>query len=138
MKLPWTGGRAALVAAAAGDRCFRFILCCVATIAAVLFSFSTPQIIRYTVDSFIGTAPLKAPAFVLSIVDRLGGVEYIRSNIWICALSVLVAVLLSTCFNIIRRYTGIEISEIIAWRLRNTLYAHIQKLPYDWHVNCQT
>jgi ATP-binding cassette subfamily B protein len=28
--------------------------------------------------------------------------------------------------------------ETIAWRLRNTLYGHIQKLPYDWHVRCQT
>jgi ATP-binding cassette subfamily B protein len=28
--------------------------------------------------------------------------------------------------------------EVIAWKMRNTLYAHIQKLSYDWHVSCQT
>jgi len=32
----------------------------------------------------------------------------------------------------------LEIGETVAWRLRNTLYGHIQKLPYDWHVSCQT
>jgi len=48
------------------------------------------------------------------------------------------AALFSAFFNSIRRYTSIDLGETVAWRLRNTLYAHIQKLSYDWHVNCQT
>jgi ATP-binding cassette subfamily B protein len=38
----------------------------------------------------------------------------------------------------VRNYTGIEIGETVSWKLRNTLYSHIQKLPWDWHVKCQT
>ena len=138
IQLPWTGGKLALIAAAAGDRKTRFTFWCIATVFNVLFSFITPQIIRYTIDSFIGTAPIDAPAFVHTIVERLGGVGHIRNNIWICACFVLAAVFLSACFNVVRRYNCIEIAETIAWRLRNTLYGHIQKLSYNWHVNCQT
>jgi ATP-binding cassette subfamily B protein len=72
MKLPWKGGRLALVTAAADDRRFRFFLCCTATIAAVTFSFLNPQIIRFTIDSCIGSAPLKAP--VLNLAEYLGGI----------------------------------------------------------------
>jgi ATP-binding cassette subfamily B protein len=138
MMLPWTGSRVALIAASGADRRFRFFLCCAATAAAVTFSFFTPQIIRYTIDSGLGNAPLAAPAFVLAFVDSIGGLEFIRKNIWICAFFVLGAALLSAACNVVRRLTSFEIGETVAWRMRNTLYAHIQKLPYDWHVSCQT
>ena len=138
MNLPWKGGRAALVAAAAEDRRFRFFLCCAATFGTVGFNFLTPQIIRYTIDSILGSVPLKAPAFVLALVDVLGGIGVFRENIWICALFILAAAIFSAFCNRIRRYTSIELGETVAWRLRNNLYSHIQKLPYEWHVNCQT
>jgi ATP-binding cassette subfamily B protein len=138
MKLPWKGGKTALVVAAAEDRHFRFLLCCAATLAAVIFSFITPQIIRFTIDSILGTEPLKVPAFVSAFVDQIGGLEFIRKNIWICAVFILAASLLSAFCNMFRRYNCGIIGETVAWRLHNVLYAHIQKLPYSWHIGCQT
>ncbi|GHU56051.1 ABC transporter permease [Spirochaetia bacterium] len=138
MELPWKKSRPAMILAAAEGRRFRFFLCCFATFTTVAFSFVSPQIIRYTIDSVIGASPLQAPAFVLGLVDNIGGVAFLRQNIWICAALTLGAALLSGLSNMIRRYTSIEIGETIAWRLRNSLYEHIQKLPYDWHVSCQT
>ena len=138
MKLPWKGGRAALVAAAAADRRARFFLCAAATFGTVGFNFLTPQVIRYAIDSCLGDAPLNAPAFVLDLVNALGGIGYIRSNIWICPLFILGAAICSAFCNRVRRYSTIDIGETVAWKLRNSLYAHIQKLPYDWHVGCQT
>jgi ATP-binding cassette subfamily B protein len=127
-----------MIAAAAVDRRFRFFLCCAATVGTVAFSFLSPQIIRYTIDSVIGSAPLDAPAFVRGMVDAWGGIPFLRQNIWICALLTLAAALCSGGFNMVRRYTALEIGETIAWRLRKNLFGHIQKLPYDWHVSCQT
>jgi ATP-binding cassette subfamily B protein len=138
MNLPWKGGRLALVASAAEDRRFRFFLCCAATMGTVGFSFLNPQIIRFTVDSVIGNSPVNAPVFVKVLVEQLGGILFLRRNIWICALFILGAALFSAIFNSVRRYTGIDLGETVAWRLRNNLYAHIQQLPYDWHVNCHT
>jgi ATP-binding cassette subfamily B protein len=138
INLPWKKSRAGMIIAAAADRRFRFFICCVATIGTVAFSFLSPQIIRYTIDSVIGTAPLDAPGFVQNLAGALGGLAYLREHLWICAFLTLTAALCSGLFNMMRRYTSIEIGETIAWRLRNNLYGHIQKLPYDWHVSCQT
>jgi len=138
IKLPWKGGRVAMVAAAAKDRRFRFFLCCAATVGTVGFSFLNPQIIRHTIDSVLGAVPLAAPAFVLELVERMGGVEALRGRIWVPALLILGMALISALCNMARRYTSLEIGETVAWRLQNTLYAHVQRLPYDWHVKSQT
>jgi len=138
MKLPWTGSRLAMVAAAGEERRFQFFILVTATVATVTFSFISPQIIRYTIDSVIGSAPLDAPAFVRRLVEDLGGLTVLRLNIWIPALFVVAAALCSGLFNVTRRYWAIEIGETVAWKLHNSLYAHIQSLPWDWHVNCHT
>jgi len=138
MNLPWKGGKIKLIVSAAQDRRFRFFLCCAATLATVALSFVNPQIVRYTIDSVIGNIPLNAPAFVMNTVEFLGGLPFLKQNIWICAALVLAAAVLSGVFDMIRSYTSLEIGETVAWRLRNTLYSHIQKLPYDWHIGCQT
>jgi len=138
MKLPWKGGRVALISAAAGDRKLSFTICCVATLVNIAFALLNPQIIRYTIDNVIGAQPLDAPAFVSGLIDSLGGFDYLRGHIWICALVIMAAALIAELFNLVRNYTSFEIGETIAWRLWNTLYAHIQKLPWNWHVSCQT
>jgi ATP-binding cassette subfamily B protein len=138
MNLPWKGGKIALLFAAGEGRKFRLFLCLAATLGTVVFSLLNPQIVRYTIDSVIGSSPLEAPAFVHRIVESIGGISVLHQNIWICAIFIVAASLLAELLNIVRNYTGIEIGETVAWRLRNTLYAHIQKLPWDWHVKCQT
>jgi len=138
MKLPWKGGRTALLAAAAEGRRFSFFLCAVTTVLTVAFSFLNPQIIRLTIDSVIGGLPLNLPVFLTDALERLGGLRFLRENIWFCALLIAAAALLSALCNSARRYTSIDIGETVAWKLRNALYSHIQMLPYDWHVSCQT
>jgi len=138
MNLPWKGGKIKLIVSAAQDRRFRFFICCAATLATVALSFVNPQIVRYTIDSVIGNMPLNAPDFVIKTVEFLGGLQFLKQNIWICAVLVLAAAALSGLFDMIRSYASLEIGETVAWRLRNTLYSHIQKLPYDWHIGCQT
>jgi len=138
MTLPWKGGKTELVVAAAEGKHFGFLLCCAATLAAVIFSFLTPQIIRFTIDSVLGNDPLKASAFISAFVEQIGGIGYIKKNIWICAAFILAAALLSALCNMFRRYNCGIIGETVAWRLHNVLYGHIQKLPYSWHIGCQT
>ena len=127
-----------MIAAAAEDRHFRFFVCCAATLGTVAFSLLNPQIIRYTIDSVIGAAPLDAPAFVSRLIESMGGIDLLRDNLWICALFVIAAALCAELCNLARSFTGLELGETVAWRLWNTLYAHIQRLPWNWHVSCQT
>ena len=123
MILPWKGSRIALIAAAAEKRRFKFFLCCLTAFGGVGFSFFIPQIVRYTIDSVIGKQASSIP---------------ILTNIWICTLLIAVAGLCSALCNMARRFISMEIGETVAWKLRNVIYAHIQKLPYNWHVKCQT
>jgi len=127
-----------MIAAAAKDRKIGFALCCTATLLTVTFGLLNPQIVRYTIDSVIGKAPLDAPAFVINLINAMGGIEALREKIWICAVFIIVAALLAEVCNLIRSYTSLELGETVAWRLWNTLYGHIQKLPWNWHVKCQT
>jgi len=138
MILPWKGGRVTLIAAVAEDRAFRLFLCCAATLGTVAFSLLNPQIVRYTIDSVIGSQPLDVPAFVSRLIEGMGGIALLREKLWICALFVLGTAFCAELCNLVRNYTGLEIGETIAWRLWNTLYAHIQRLPWNWHVGCQT
>jgi len=138
MQLPWKGGKAGLIAAAAEDRKLNFFLCCAATLGTVAFSLINPQIVRYTIDSIIGSVPLDAPAFVANIIESLGGLGLLRERLWICAIFIAGAALFSELCNMARSFTGSEMGETIAWRLLNNLYGHIQKLPWNWHVKCQT
>ncbi|MCL2806114.1 MAG: ABC transporter ATP-binding protein/permease [Treponema sp.] len=144
MQLPWKSGKIRLIAAAAKDRKAGFAICCAATIGTVAFSLLNPQIIRYTIDFVIGTSgefsrehPMP-PVFVLNIIEMMGGLTLLREKIFICALFIAAAALFAELFNIVRNYTSSEMGETIAWRLLNTLYGHIQKLPWNWHVKSQT
>ena len=127
-----------MIVAAGADRQARFFLWVAATFGAVGFSFLNPQIIRHTIDSVIGSEPLAVPAFVLGLVERAGGQDALRGQVWVPALLIVAAALLSALCNAVRRYVSIEIGETVAWRLKNTLYAHVQRLPYPWHVKSQT
>jgi ATP-binding cassette subfamily B protein len=138
MLLPWKGGRIRMIAAAGKDRKTGFAVCCAATLLTVTFGLLNPQVIRYTIDSIIGKEPLDAPMFVHNLVAALGGIDLLRERLWICAIFIVAASLLAEVCNKIRNYTALELGETVAWRLLNTLYAHIQKLPWNWHVKCQT
>lgn len=127
-----------MLAAAAKGRYARFTFCIVMTLLAVFFQFLTPQIIRVTIDSIIGTEALEKPAVLVRLLDALGGPDVIRQSLWMCVAAVAIAAALCQIFGALRRYYGLEISEYMAQSLRNECYKHIQELPYEWHVSCQT
>ena len=139
INLPWKSNRVKMVvAAAAKDRKAGFALCCIATLGTVTFGLVNPQIVRYTIDSVIGTEPLAAPTFVINMINAMGGTGFLREKLWICAIFIVVFAFLAEVLNKVRNYTALELGETVAWRLLNTLYGHIQRLPWNWHVQCQT
>jgi len=138
MHFPWKKGNLSLVAYFGRGRYLRFLTMILATGMAVVASFVTPQVIRITVDSVLGDEPLNLPAGLVSMIEGWGGLDFLRRNIWICALATLLLAALAGLFNLTRRYTAIEPAEHLARSLRNKLYDYIQRLPYDWHVKIQT
>lgn len=117
---------------------YLLIISAVATIVKVGASFTTPQIIRFTVDSIIDDIPFSFNQAILNFIDLLGGREVIRQNIWICAVLVLVMAFITSVSDFIGRLTMAKGTEGIIMTIRNKLFDHIQKLPYSWHIKNQT
>ncbi|MGI5935516.1 MAG: ABC transporter ATP-binding protein [Oscillospiraceae bacterium] len=119
-----------------GRHCF--VIALFASSLSIIFSFLTPQIIRFTVDSVIGTEEASLPAFVVSALEALGGREFLRSHLYFCALGVVICALVSGIFNYVSRMTISQGTENFTKNLRDTLFRHIQYLPFSWHTENQT
>ena len=110
-----------------------FILAFLATGLNIILMFLTPQIVRFTVDGVIGgeEAVLPAPLRFLGTIDPLQALLY-------AALAIVLFVALSGVFSYISRVNIGKGTEGAVRRLRNTLFAHIQRLPFKWHTDTLT
>ena len=115
-----------------------FVLALIAIIVAVFANYMTPQVIRVTVDSVINDTPFNLPAFLTDWIESLGGREFLRQNIVLCALASLLFALLSGVTNYLSRMHMAKGCEGTITRIRDRLFAHIQRLPYAWHNLNQT
>jgi ATP-binding cassette subfamily B protein len=112
-----------------------------AVLMAGLATFTTmlpPLIIRITIDSALDGKPMEAPALVINFIENLGGVSALAVNIWICSLAIVAVTITTGVFSYFRGKFTAKGSENIAKALKDTLYDHLQKMPYNYHVNAQT
>lgn len=115
---------------------YLFTVFCV--ILAAGFSFMTPLIIRFTVDSVIGGAPAELPFGLGALLTNSSIMPMVHKNIWLAGLAIVLISAIAHCFTFLRGKLSAEVSEEFARRLKNNLYDHIQKLPYSWHSKVQT
>lgn len=105
---------------------------------AVLASLIVPLVIRTTIDSIIGDGALEQGNIIGNFFTRLGGKEEILSKLWIPGVLIIVLTLLRGFFLYYKGKWSAEASETIAMRLREKLYAHLQELSYEYHVQAET
>ncbi len=115
-----------------------FIFSVLAAIVYIFFNFLSPQIIKITIDSVIGTEPISAPSFVINIIEGWGGRDFLRDNIALCAAGIAICALVFSVFNYISKNFNATFSETYVKNMRDTLYNHVQHLPFSWHVSNQT
>ncbi len=115
-----------------------FVLSIFCSAMTTLVDMLTPQIVRATIDNAIGGKPSGFPEFVNALVDRAGGFEYIGQHLWIPALLV-------AGFGLVRAFTQFGTtmlntagSEVLVKNARDTLFSHITRLPYAWHMKNST
>ena len=109
------------------------LLCSVLNTA---FNSLTPQIIRMTVDSIIGSEELPGWFTALGLQRLLQGDT--ARVLLLAAAAVLAAAILSGVFSFLARINTARASENAIKSLRDALYGHIQKLPFSWHTAHQT
>jgi len=118
---------------------FFFLICMVCAALSTLADMVTPQIIRVTVDHILGGSPAEtlSPA-VRGLIDSFGGAEHIRGNLWIMAVAVMVVALVKVAALYGFRVTNVRGSETLVKTMRDTLYSHIERLPFQWHMQNHT
>ena len=108
------------------------------SVLVTLVDMVLPQIYSATVDSVIGSEPFNLPAWAVSIIESVGGAAYLRENIWVIALAVTVLALISAVCKFLNTYFNTRASETLVRTIRDTLFSHIQRLPFAWHMKHQT
>ena len=98
----------------------------------------SPQLIRSTVDCILGDNELKLPDFLMNFLERIGGVGYLRSHLWLVGGLLLLLALFSVTFRYLFMLFNARGAESLVETMRNRLFSHIQRLPFSWHMQNQT
>jgi len=115
-----------------------FVVAMVFSIGSSTGNFAAPLIIRIVIDNVLAYEPIGNNFLVMWLVDAMGGVEGFRENIWLAVVTYLI-IALFICLCIFGRQRMIALfGENTAKRMKDRLYDHIQKLPYDYHVHSKT
>lgn len=115
-----------------------FFAAVLGTLFSILFSFLMPQVVGFTVDSVIGTKEIALPAFLTGLLEKIGGRSFLRANFILCAAGVVICAVLAGIFSFISRLSTAKGTEHFVKKLRDTLFAHTQYLPFSWHTENQT
>jgi len=103
----------------------------------VVLTLLSPLLFSFLIDNVINGDTITNPIWV-KISELAGGVDFLRDNLWIGAVAVVViGVGLGLCV-FFRGKMNSEISETVAQNLRNKVYDHLQLLPYSYHVKAKT
>ena len=120
----------------------RFLLSMVMVVISVIANYMTPQVIRVTVDSVINDNAFQLPGFLSGWIASIGGEEalreLLRGSIAICAAVSLGFAAIASLSSYSSRMNLARACEGTVARIRDTLFGHIQRLPYAWHNSHQT
>ena len=115
-----------------------FLVTVLAAGITALADMIQPQIIRAAVDCALGGKEGDFPAFVMKLVDRLGGFGYLGQHLWIMALAVLAVALVQVISQYAFRVYNTKASETLVKTMRDQLFSHIQHLPFSWYMKNRT
>ncbi len=115
-----------------------FVLSVILAVVMSGLDLINPRIIAFTVDSVLGDKEPEVPGFVLAFIEKMGGMEYLRSHLWLIALAVVLVALGAALGRYLFRLFNAMGGEGLVRRMREKLYDHIVHLPLSWHNRNQT
>ncbi|WP_130807728.1 ABC transporter ATP-binding protein [Senegalia massiliensis] len=105
---------------------------------ATLASIINPLVLKISIDSVIGDKPIDAPNIIVNMIDSIGGVAVLKTNLWILAFALIFLTIIQGIFLYTKGKWSNSAAESIAKNIREKLYDHIQNLPYNYHVKAET
>lgn len=97
-----------------------------------------PKIISFTVDSVLGTKDMSLPAWLSQWIAQIGGLDYLRSHLWIIALTVIGIAAVGAVFRFVFNLLNSMGAEKLVKTMRDSLFDHILHLPFTWHSENHT
>ena len=98
----------------------------------VFLTLLSPLIFSFIIDHLLKELPLENP-LVLWLSDLLGGVQYLRHNLWIGFIIIMVISVFIAYFTFNRSRYNSQVGEELAESMRNDMFTHLQLLPYSFH-----
>lgn len=115
-----------------------YIFAIVSVLLMTVFSAMSPLIIKMTIDSVIGDKPVDMPFGLNILIERIGGIEFIRSNLWVIFAAIVTITLLQGAFMFVKGKLSAVAAQASSKRMRERLYDHLLRLPFNYHVKAQT
>ncbi len=115
-----------------------FALAALFTSLVSLLELLNPQIIRFTVDSVLGGKEPDSGGLLAVLPELMGGTEFIRGHLGVAACAVLAVSAASLLCRYLFQLTEAAGAETLVETMRNSLFVHIQRLPFAWHMSHQT
>ena len=115
-----------------------FVASVLAAAVTALADMLQPQIIRATVDCAIGGQEGDFPEIIMALVEKIGGFAYLGQHLWIMALAVLLVAAVQVFSQFSFRVFNTKASETLVKTMRDSLFSHISRLPFSWHMGNRT
>lgn len=115
-----------------------YFLSVISVLLMTAFSSMTPLVIAFTVDSVIGDKPVSLPGALSLWINADRAVDLIRNNLWIILVVFVIITLLQGTFMFLKGKYSAVAAQVSSKRMREKLYAHLEHLPFDYHVKAQT
>lgn len=109
----------------------------ISIIISQVLTTATPLILQTTIDSIIGDEYIKS-SLIQSTIDFFGGKEILKEKLWIIGLILMSVAILRGIFLYLKNTLASKSAENTTKRIRDNLYDHIQRLPYEYHVKSET
>jgi len=115
-----------------------YIFAIISVLFMTVFASLSPLVIKFTVDSVLGGEPVCLPLGINGFIEMIGGVEFIRRNLWAIFVMIVGISLFQGTFMFLKGKLAAVTAQTSSKRMRDRLYNHLMRLPYDYHVKAQT
>ena len=118
---------------------FMYLMCMLSAAISALAEMINPQIVRVAVDNVIGKNSTDGlSGTMLTVISWFGGIEHLRAHLWVMAAAIVAVAMVKVLSQYFFRVTNSRGSETLTKTMRDTLYGHIGRLPFQWHMKNHT
>ena len=115
-----------------------FLGALVCTLVCVVTDYLSPLIVAETLDRYLGNQESVLPPILLRLMPVLSDRAYIVERLYLVGLLIILINLVNGVASYFKGRLQSIAGENVAKYLRDTLYGHIQNLPFSYHAGAET